>query len=99
MDDDRLAGLFLTMLGTGLRRGEALALQWNELHLKHAVLTARKQLRREPGRVDPETGERSGAALVLVDPKTTSSKRSVPLSDWVVDVLKTHKARQTAEPA
>jgi integrase len=97
MDDDRMAGLFLTMLGTGLRRGEALALQWNDLDLKHAVLTVRKQLRREPGRVDPETGKRSGAALVLVDPKTSSSKRSVPLSDWVVDALKTHKARQSAE--
>jgi integrase len=97
MTDDRLAGLFLTMLGTGLRRGEALALRWADVDLKRAVLTVRDQLRREPGRIDPETGIRVGAALVLVKPKTASSKRSVPLSDWVVDVLKVHKARQAAE--
>jgi len=97
MDDDRLAGLFLTMLGTGLCRGEALGLKWNDLDLNHAVLTVRKQLRREPGRVDPETGKHSGAALVLVDPKTSSSKRTVPLPDWVIDALKAHRARQAAE--
>ena len=97
MDGDRLAGLFLTMLGTGLRRGEALGLKWNDLDLEHAILTVRKQLRREPGRVDPVSGKRSGAALVLVDPKTSSSKRTVPLSAWVVDALKAHKNRQAAE--
>jgi integrase len=60
-------------------------------------LTVRNQLRREPGRLDPEVGERSGAALVLVEPKTSSSKRIVPLCDWVVEALKMHKVRQAAE--
>src|ERR1035441_1071068 len=97
MTDDRLAGLFLTMLGTGLRRGEALALRWADVDLKRAVLTVRDQLRREPGRIDPETGIRVGAALVLVKPKTASSKRSVPLSDWVGDDVKAHT--HTTSPA
>ena len=97
MTEDRLASLFLTMLGTGLRRGEALGLRWSDVDLDHAVLTVRNQLRREPGRLDPEVGERSGAALVLVEPKTSSSKRIVPLCDWVVEALKMHKVRQAAE--
>jgi integrase len=97
MTEDRLASLFLTMLGTGLRRGEALGLRWSDVDLDHAVLTVRNQLRREPGRLDPEVGKRSGAALVLVEPKTSSSKRIVPLCDWVVEALKMHKVRQAAE--
>jgi integrase len=38
MTEDRLASLFLTMLGTGLRRGEALGLRWSDIDLDHAVL-------------------------------------------------------------
>jgi integrase len=97
MTEDRLAGLFLTMLGTGLRRGEALGLKWSDVDLDRAVLTVRNQLRREPGNIDPEDGKRSGAALVLVEPKTASSKRIVPLSNWVVETLKAHQARQAEE--
>jgi integrase len=97
MTEDRLASLFLTMLGTGLRRGEALGLRWSDVDLEHAVLTVRNQLRREPGRLDPEVGKRAGAALVLVEPKTSSSKRIVPLCDWVVEALKVHKVHQAAE--
>jgi len=97
MSEDRLAGLYLTMLGTGLRRGEALGLKWSDLDLDRAVLTVRNQLRREPGHIDPEDGKRSGAALVLVEPKTASSKRIVPLSNWVVETLKAHQARQAEE--
>jgi integrase len=97
MTEDRLAGLFLTMLGTGLRRGEALGLKWTDIDLDRAVLTVRNQLRREPGQIDPENGKRSGAALVLVEPKTASSKRVVPLSIWVVETLKAHQARQAEE--
>ena len=41
MTEDRLASLFLTMLGTGLRRGEALGLRWSDVDLDHAVLTVR----------------------------------------------------------
>jgi len=97
MSEDRLAGLYLTMLGTGLRRGEALGLKWSDLDLDRAVLTVRNQLRREPGHIDPEDGKRSGATLVLVEPKTASSKRVVPLSNWVVETLKAHQARQAEE--
>jgi integrase len=89
MADQRLVALFLTMLGTGLSRGEALALKWPDVDLKHVVFTVRSQLRREPGIVDPETGVRAGACLFLVEPKTASSKRRVPSSDSVVEVLRT----------
>jgi integrase len=97
MAEDRLAGLFLTMLGTGLRRGEALALKWSDVDLDRGVLTVKNQLRRETAVADPDGGVRAGPALVLVEPKTASSKRIVPLSTWVVEGLKAHKVRQTEE--
>jgi integrase len=93
----RLEACFLLMLGTGLRRGEALGLRWDDIDLDRAVVTVRNQLRREVGRTNSETGEREGAGLVLIEPKTEKSRREVDLPGFVVAALKTHKARQAAE--
>jgi len=93
----RLEACFLLMLGTGLRRGEALGLRWIDVDLDNAVRTVRSQLRRKVGRVNPGTGGREGAGLVLVAPKTERSKRQVDLPIFVVAALKGHKARQAEE--
>jgi len=94
---ERLEALFVLMLGTGLRRGEALALKWPDVDLENATLTVARQLRREDGPIDPETGKPNGSSLVLVDPKTEKSRRQVDLPDFVVTALQAHMARQTAE--
>jgi integrase len=97
IDGERLEAVFVTMLGTGLRRGEALALKWSDIDLGHATLTVARQLRREDGPINPETGKHEGGSLVLVDPKTEKSRRQVDLPDFVVVSLRAHKARQAAE--
>ena len=81
----RLEALYVTMLGTGLRRGEALGLRWEDVDLSGAVVVVRHQLKREAGR------------LVLGDVKTTSSRRAVNLPGFVVASLRAHKKRQTTE--
>jgi len=80
----RLECLFTLMLMTGVRRGEALGLQWIDLDTRKGVITVRRQLRRD---VD---------GLVIRDTKTQRSRRVVNLPRPMLDMLKSHRKEQDA---
>jgi integrase len=82
---DRLEPLIVLMLGTGLRRGEALALHWSDVDLTAGHVRVRWTL----GRVDK--------ALVFDEPKTERSRRFVPVPSPVAEALKHHRAARVAE--
>ena len=88
--DDRLADLFELIIGTGMRRGEALALHWSDVDLVARVLC-----------VHPTRGTLSDVAgrLMFTAPKTKGSAAGVGLSARVVDALKRQSARQAVERA
>ena len=71
--------LFLLDLATGLRRGELLALQWNDLDFETGVLTVSKQVSLVRGKI------------VMSVPKTKSSIRKLVLPPAVVQVLKEYR--------
>jgi len=71
--------LFLLELATGLRRGELMALQWDDLDFKTGVLTVNKQ-------VYDVKGE-----LLVSEPKTKASIRKIVLPPAVVEVLWEYK--------
>ncbi|MBC2934695.1 site-specific integrase [Nocardioides sp. zg-1228] len=83
---DPLAALWTLLAGTGMRRGEALALRWSDVDLDAAVVRVRRTL----GRVD-------GVGLVENEPKTAQSRRTLSLSRPVVTRLRTHKAAQAVQ--
>ena len=66
--ETRYAALFALLILTGLRRGEALALQWSDVDLEKGMLRVRGTLSRIEGR------------LVVTEPKTAKSRRFVPIS-------------------
>lgn len=70
---------------TGLRKGEALGLSWQRVDLESGTLTVLATL----GRI--------GNRLVISEPKTARSRRTVPLSPAVVAMLRRHKAAQAEE--
>jgi integrase len=70
---------------TGLRRGEAVALRWTDIDLDAGLLAVRGTL----GRI--------GGKLVISEPKTDRSRRTVPLGAPLVAMLRTHHAHQAAE--
>jgi integrase len=82
---DRLEALYLVAIGVGLRQGEILGLRWSDVDLERGTLTVRHALARING------------MLVLDEPKSASSRRSVPLPAFVHDALIAHAARQLAE--
>ncbi|RJQ26656.1 MAG: site-specific integrase [Peptococcaceae bacterium] len=88
---DRLYPAFLLEMTTGLRRGELLAVAWDFLDLAKGTLAVKRTL----ARVRTADGKRS--ALQFSEPKTDSSKRTIPLLPEVAAVLKEHKKRQLEE--
>ncbi|MEV0598441.1 site-specific integrase [Streptomyces sp. NPDC050315] len=73
---DQLADLFELLLGTGMRRGEALGLHWNDVHLAEKVLLVRWSLTAV-----------NNNQLYLGHPKTKASRNWVSLSPRVVTAL------------
>lgn len=97
MIEDTHRVLWLTMLGFGPRRGEALAMRWSLTDLDAGTTKLRKQIRRVRGaEIDPETGRRRGR-LVEKDLKTDASRATLSLPDALCDLLRIHRRDQVAE--
>ena len=71
--------VFLLDLATGLRRGELMALQWDDLNFKTGVLNVNKQVYDVRGQLQIST------------PKTKNSVRKIVLPPAVVAVLREYK--------
>lgn len=86
--DDRLGNLVTISLLLGLRPGEAAGLTWDHVKLKgkRPTITVAASLRRTPM-----------GALVLVPPKTRTSRRTLEIPPPVVAALKAQRARQKAD--
>lgn len=74
------------MATTGMRRGEVLGLQWDEVDLDHYRVSVVRSL------VAVTYGE-----VVLSEPKTAKGRRSVALDPATVAALESHRQAQRAE--
>jgi len=96
-------------LSLGLRQGEALGLMWDDVDLDAGVLRVRRAAQRHtwihgcsPRRQEAACGRLRGAecpqrrdgGLVLVEPKTRSSRRSVALPPPLVAEPRAHRPAQ-----
>ncbi|MDP9354013.1 MAG: site-specific integrase [Chloroflexota bacterium] len=82
---DRLEALYSVALALGLRQGEALGLRWSDVDLDAGTLVVRVALQRVGGK--PQ----------LVEPKTSRSRRTIPMPPTIVAALRAHKVRQLEE--
>lgn len=92
----RLEGLFTTAVAIGLRQGEALGLRWSDIDLEAGQLSVRHTLVPLPVAMR-EDGGRRGSRLVLAEPKTARSRRTIALPGVVVSALREHRRTQAAE--
>lgn len=80
--DPAMHRLVKFMLLTGLRRGEALGLRWEDVDPEDKTLRVRRVL------------ARTSEGLALGEPKTRASRRTVPLGAAALDVLREqHRAQ------
>jgi integrase len=69
----------------GLRQGEALGLRWQDVDLQLGYLRVAKQLQRLDGE------------FVLVEPKTSRSRRTLAMPTAIAEAIRVHRDLQQAE--
>jgi integrase len=89
--DDRLVALWHLLATTGLRRGEALGLHWEDLDLDVGRLSIKRTL------IQIANYTKDGTDWMLGAPKTRSGYRLVELDRGTVAVLRSHRLRQAEE--
>jgi integrase len=77
-----IGAAIVTSLGTGLRRGELLALRWSDVDLEAGLLTVQRAI------------ERVDRCSRFKDPKTKRSRRTISLPRFVRDRLRRHRVDQ-----
>ncbi len=82
---DPLEALWVLLLGSGLRRGEALALRWDDVDLADRTVSVSRSL----GLLD--------GVPTMSYPKTENSTRVITVGRSVIETLQAHRRRQTKE--
>lgn len=82
---DRFEALWVCALTLGLRKGELLGLRWSDIDFGNSTLSIQRAL------------QRAGGRLVLVEPKTALSRRTVPVPPPTLAGLRAHRTRQNAD--
>ena len=83
--DDRLFALYVLALTTGMRQGEVLGLQWEDVDLRERSLSVRHTLLSD------------GGVLRLGEPKTASSRRRIELPEVAAEALRAHREQLLGE--
>ncbi len=84
--DDKYFTTFLLAIETGMRPEEYLGLQWKDIDFKNEVLSVRRAL-----------VVKKGGGFIFTEPKTKKSRRSIPISNTLIDALKSHRRNQLEE--
>jgi integrase len=85
--EDRYGVLFAVALATGMRPEEYLGLQWKDLDLNAGTIRVQRTL----------VWRRKGGGWYYGEPKTTKSRRNVPISAPLVNRLLNHKRMQAED--
>jgi len=87
----RLEALFVLALATGMRRGELLALKWQDIDFASGTLQVRRILTHMPMKLNGRGG------YVEAEPKTEKSRRNIAIAPFALEKLKQHRVRQLEE--
>mgnify|MGYP000918881734 CR=1 FL=1 len=78
----RMEGVFVLAITTGLRQGELLGLQWDDIDFASKRLSVRRAVQRVDG------------VLMMVEPKTSRSRRTLTLPPLAMNQLQSERERQ-----
>ena len=91
LDRERLKAAFMVGLYAGLRRGEVLGLQWDDIDFENNTIAVKRALLRVK---DKET---KVSELKLEPLKSKKSYRLIPCPEELITALRKHKAKQAKE--
>jgi integrase len=80
--DHALYSIVYVALGTGLRRGELLGLQWSDIDFDASMLRVERSI------------EETQAGLRFKPPKSKAGRRTISLAPSTVETLRSHRRRQ-----
>lgn len=75
--------VFRLMAYTGIRRGEAVALKWENIDLERGVVSIVATAQRHKGK-----------GIVLQPPKSAAGRRGIAIDNGTVDILRAHRGHQ-----
>ena len=75
---------------TGLRIGELCALTWNDIDFEKRILTVRYTIQR----IQTKNGLKK-TKIVITEPKSESSKRIIPIPEFLIELLKNYRGKTT----
>ena len=78
--------LFVLAIGSGMRQGELLALQWGDVDFDKSVVHVRRSL-----------AVVKGQDFVVKEPKSKRSRRTITLPSMVMEALQEHRKKMMAE--
>jgi integrase len=90
LEGERLQYFFMFQLATGMRPGEALAIQWSDIDFEEKILTIKGAIRQEKNEI-------TGKHQLVFAPTKTKRTRTVELLDEAVDILSLQKQKQQEE--
>lgn len=82
-----LEALFKLAIATGMRRGELMALKWQDIDFAVEFLQVRRVLTRIPTKL-------LGQGYKEAEPKTEKSRRSIVVADFALEALERHYEQQ-----
>ncbi len=81
--ESKLFALFLLAIETGLRPSEYLALKWSDIDFEQKTLSVKRGV-----------VKKKGGGFIFAEPKTSTSRRKIPLSNEALASLKKHRIQQ-----
>ena len=92
-DGDRFCAAFVLECYTGVRRGELLGLRWQDVSFDKDQIRINQVVKVVKNR----DGEGNKTKLIFGTPKTRSSRRTIPVPENVISILKEYQKQQNEE--
>lgn len=93
VEGERLGIGIILSLFTGIRLGELLGLKFEDIDFENKTITIRRTLNRLKVFDNPA----KKTDIIIGEPKTNKAKRTIPLQDFLIPLIKTHKTRVLTE--
>lgn len=94
--NEELYPIIVVTVYTGMRKGEVMALKWENVDFQERKIYIKNSLCRVEDEQPDEKGHRH-ARYELLEPKTKKSIRTIPMLDEVYDALMEQKKRQMSD--